>query len=139
MKILGFHFSSKPNMASQVDSIRKKFRARLWMPRHLRHRGFNTQELVCVFKSIILPVHDNCSTVYNASLTRSQEAQLERLQAQGLKSIFGYDKSYAELLIKSGLTTLKIPRDARALAFAQKCCRGRFSSWFPLNFTSRTL
>ena len=51
MKILGFHFSSDPDMAAQVRSIQSKFRARLWILRHLKHRGFSrcksTRQLSC--------------------------------------------------------------------------------------------
>ena len=53
LKILGVHFSSKPDMAAQVDAICKKFRARIWILRHLNHNGFGENELLKVYKSII--------------------------------------------------------------------------------------
>ena len=50
MKILGFHFSSDPDMALQVKDIRRKYLARIWTLRHLGHRGFEEQELVKVYR-----------------------------------------------------------------------------------------
>ena len=77
MKVLGFHFSSSPNMAARVASIKKKFRSRLWMLRWLANLGFVEEELLTVLKTVILPVHDYCSSVYNSSITQSQSQELE--------------------------------------------------------------
>ena len=133
MKILGFYFSSKPDMSAQVEAIQRKFRTRLWILRHLRHRGFSNADLLQVYRSIILPVHDYCSCVYNSSITFTQSQALERLQRMALKSIYGYEVSYAALLQLTGLSTLKDRRDRRSDNLAAKCIRGRFSYWFPPN------
>ena len=111
MKILGFHFSSSPDMTEQVNAIKKIIRSRTWILKHLGHRGFNTDDLVRVYRSIILPIHDYCSCVYNSLLTLSQATALERLQALALKSIFGYEHSYNSLLQVTGLETLQARRD----------------------------
>ena len=37
MKILGLHFSNKPDMNAQVNDICRKFRSRIWVLRHLHH------------------------------------------------------------------------------------------------------
>lgn len=86
---------------------------------------------------MIPPIHDYCSMVYNFSLTKNQELELERLQARALKAIFGYYFSYRELLEKTGLSTLKGPRDARADSFTYRCLKGRFAHWFPLAANDR--
>ena len=39
MKILGFRFSSKPNMNPQVTEIKRKMRARTWVLHHLGSRN----------------------------------------------------------------------------------------------------
>ena len=132
LKILGVHFSSRPDMAEQVNSICRKFRSRIWTLRHLHHRGFSEEDLLRVYKSTILPCHDYCSNVYNSSLTLSQSVVLERLQAKALKAIYGYESSYSTLVEKSGLTTLRARREQRELAFARKCASSiRFAHWFP--------
>ena len=134
MKILGFHFSADPDMAEHVRSIKKKFTARIWSLRHLGHRGFTELDLVRVYRSVILPVHDYCSCVFNSSLTQTQAAVLERLQAQSLKAVHGYHLSYSSLLETTGLTSLQVRRDERDLKFAQKCLGSeKYRKWFPLN------
>ena len=138
MKILGFHFSNEPHMDAHVRSIQKKFRTKTWVLHHLGHHGFTQQDLVRVYQSVILPAHDYCSAVYNSSITKKQELELERLQAQALKSIYGYEYSYAQLLATTGLTTLKARRDRHCNKFALKARRGKFASWFPLNEQQRT-
>ena len=138
LKILGVHFSSKPDMSAQVESICRKFRARIWTLRHLHHRGFTQDELLRVYKSTILPCHDYCSNVFHSSLTLSQTVVLERLQAKALKAIYGYEPSYRELVEKSGLTTLRARREHRELVFARKCSvSDRFSGWFPAKNIAR--
>ena len=134
MKILGLNFSSDPDMRAQVESIKKGFRTRKWILHHLRHRGFSTNDLLAVYKSTILPVHDYCSCVFNSSLTLSQASALERLQSQALKSIFGYEYSYRSLLQMSGLQRLQERRDERCLKFARRAVNDDyFRRWFPLN------
>ena len=138
LKILGVHFSNKPDMAAQVESVCRKFRARIWSLRHLHHRGFSEADLVKVYKSTILPCHDYCSSVYHSSLTLSQTIVLERLQAKALKAIYGFDPSYRELMEKAGLTTLRARREAREASFARKCASSlRFSHWFPIKQSVR--
>ena len=81
-----------------MADIKKKFVARIWALQHLGRMGMGQRDLVAVYKSTILPIHDYCSTVYNSSLTITQSGQLETLQAMALKAIFGYEHSYRALL-----------------------------------------
>lgn len=132
MKILGLHFSARPDVSAQVDAICKKFRGRIWYLRHLHHNGFSEEELLRVYKTTILPSHDYCSSVFHSSLTLSQSIVLERLQAKALKAIYGFEPSYRELMQKADLTTLRARREARELSFALRCAESpRFSKWFP--------
>ena len=138
MKILGFEFSAEPNMAAQVRAIQVKFWSRKWILNHLGHNGFSKADLLKVYKAVILPVHDYCSCVYNSSLTLTQANALERLQAQALKAIYGYEHSYRSLLELTGLKTLQARRDYRCDKFAQKCLQSpKFRKWFPLNPVNR--
>ena len=79
IKVLGFHFSSRPNMNTQVASIKKKMISRQWMIYHLKHRGFNDDELVMVYKTMILSIHDYCSTVSPSSSPRNSSVRGYRL------------------------------------------------------------
>ena len=134
MKILGFSFSSSPDMSVQVEAIRKGFMARIWSLRHLGHRGLGTADLLKVYESILLPIHDYCSCVYNSSLTVTQMSALERLQAQALKAIYGYEHSYRALLELTGLSTLQERRNMRSDKFVAKCLANpKHKAWFPIN------
>ena len=125
-------------MSAQVKEIRQKFTSRIWILRHLGHRVFSKDDLLKVYKAVILPIHDYCSCVNNSSLTMSQASVLERLQSQALKAIYGYEFSYRALLEMTSLPTLQQRRDTRALKFASKCLANeRFSSWFPRNNDAR--
>ena len=49
MKMLGFHFGPRPSVAYHVDVLQKRFRRRAWILIHLRHAGFNEEELAKVY------------------------------------------------------------------------------------------
>ena len=138
IKILGFNYSSSPDMLVQVEEIRKRSRARIWTLRHLGHRGLDKQDLLKVYKSILLPIHDYCSCVYSSSLTQTQVNGLERLQAQALKAIYGFEHSYRSLLQQTGLNTLKEQRDQRSDKFVAKCILNpKYRAWFQPNDQTR--
>jgi hypothetical protein len=65
-------------------------------------------------------------------LTGEQEEDLEHLQHQALKCIYGYTESYRTLKERTGLVSLKERREAAVLKFAEKSLEGGYSSWFPL-------
>ena len=138
IKVLGFEFGQDPNMAAQVAAIKRKFYARKWILNHLGYSGFSKVDLLRVYRSVLLPVHDYFSCVYNSSLTQTQSSALERLQAQALKTIYGYEFSYRQLLEMTGLQTLEERRKSRDVKFAWKAAAStRFRSWFPLQPISR--
>jgi hypothetical protein len=66
-------------------------------------------------------------------LSKENAADLERLQSQSLKIIYGFHNSYNKLLEITGLEKLEVRRDAAIRRFATKCLNGNYSHWFPLN------
>ena len=77
IKILGFHIGKKPNVDEHVESLRRRFYSHWWILYHLKHHGFNEEELVRIFKTVIRPVFDYCAIVYHPMLTDSQDQLLE--------------------------------------------------------------
>ena len=131
-KCLGFHISSKPSMWSHVEAMRKRFRQRYWVLRHLRGLGFSQEDLVRVYKCVILPIADYCSVVYHSQLTDEQDEIIERMQSQALKCIYGPRISAAKMRSLSGLTTLRARRIEQSDKFAEKSAKSpRFQHWFP--------
>ena len=121
LKVLGFHFSSKPTMHAHVEALRKRFRRQYWSLYHLGRAGFSEDELARVYQTIMLPVADYCVAVYHPMLTDEQDQIIERLQSQALKIIYGPYLSYAEMRRRADATTLRERRIGICDKFAKKC------------------
>lgn len=85
-KILGFHFDTNPNVATHMAITQKKFKSRLWALRHLKHNGLTSSELVRVYQSMIRPIAEYCSVLFHSLITLRDSLELERIQAQALKT-----------------------------------------------------
>ena len=73
-------------------------------------------------------------------LTKQQENALEIVQKKCLRCIFGYNKSYDELLAESELEPLKVRRSAAFLKFARKASDNPiYARWFKKNQNLTTL
>ena len=139
MKVLGFHFSSRPTVALQVTNIKKKMRQRNWTLFNLRKKGFTTEELVKVYTSCCRPVAEYCDVVFHSLLTDEQDLAIERLQDRALQIIFGPRISGRKMRAMAGLETLRERRIQHCDTFAKKCLSDRFSGWFPLKAGRRSL
>ena len=73
-----------------------------------------------VFCSVIRSVIEYASPAYHPLLTVQLEEKLEKMQKMSLKTIFGHDKSYAEILEKAGIESLKSRRSAYFEKFTLK-------------------
>ena len=131
MKILGWHFSSKPTVEAHVNVLKRRFRERYWILRHLKHNGFSESDLLRVYTVIVRPVADYMMEIYHSMLTDAQDEAIERLQTHALKCIFSPKISGRRLRALSGLTTLRERRIQYCDKFAEKCVRNpRFEHWF---------
>jgi hypothetical protein len=138
IKILGFTFERRPTVAAHISETIKKARQRYWVLRHLQNHGFNNQELVLVYKSLIRSVLEYCGVVYHSMLTEEMSGLLERVQYQALKCVYGYTgESYRTLRERAGLPTLEERRLKSIDKFTDKCVQGRFTEWFPKKSTTR--
>ena len=87
---------------------------------------------------MIRPVAEYCSSVFHTMISQSDSLELERIQAQALKGIFGWKLSYSKLLEKSGIERLDMRGENRFLELAKKMQQSsRFASWFPLRLNRR--
>ena len=67
-------------------------------------------------------------------LTQYQNNRLENIQKTCLRSIYGYNKPYEELLQEADLDTLDKRRENALRKFAAKSLTNKqFEHWFPLN------
>ena len=107
--------------------------------RNLKANGFNEEELVQVYKTVIQLVAEYGCVVFHSSLTDNQDERLERLQDHALKCIYGTDLSARRLRGKSGLDTLRSRREEINRKFAVKCAKDPvFERWFPLKTSRRS-
>lgn len=138
LKVLGFTFSAKPSVGKHVESVVKRMRQRTWALRHLAKTGFNSDELVQVYNSLLLPIADYCAPAYHSLTTDIHDQQLERAQTGALRAIYGYGRSARQLRQEAGISTLRERRIEATDKFARKCLKSpRFCSWFPKK-TGRT-
>ena len=132
LKVLGWHFSDRPNVSAYIDVLRRRFRERYWVLRHLKRNGFTTEDLLKVYKTIVRPVADYMQEVYHSCLTDAQYKAIERLQSHALGCIYGAGISARRLRDLSGLSTLRARRIEQVDKFAWKCADSdRFCDWFP--------
>ena len=83
---------------------------------------------------MIRPLAEYCSAVFHSLITSSDSTEIERLQMQALKTIFGWRLSYRVLLEKSGLERLSIRREAAFNLLAKQMSESaRYADLFPLN------
>ena len=133
LKVLGFNFSDEPTVRAHLRVVQRKFKCRVWSLRHLKRNGFSQSDLVRVYQAMVRPVAEYCSPVFHTMITASDSHELERIQMQALKGIFGWQISYSKLLEMSGLDRLDVRRESRFIKLATKMAdSNRFSAWFPL-------
>ena len=133
MKALGMYFTSRPDMAEHVNWVVKSMKTRFWMLRNLKRSGFNTKELVQVYKTMIRPVAEYRSVVYHSRLTDEQNECLDRHQNQDSKYIFGPLSSGRRMRQMPDITTLRGRCIAPCNKFAKKSLSNlKFQHWFLL-------
>ena len=89
LKVLGYHMDSWPSCHAQVKALQVRMRDTTWVLHHLKVAGFTEEELAVVYRTVVRPVLDYCAVIYHPMLTDEQDQQVERLQAQALKNIYG--------------------------------------------------
>ena len=71
-------------------------------------------------------------------ITTSDSLELERVQMQALKSIYGWKFSYRELLKMSGIERLDERRENAFIELAKTLSENpRFAAWFPRSLARR--
>ena len=102
-------------------------------------KRFTNSELARTYTTVIRPILDYCCTVYHPLLTDEMDQQIERMQAQALRNIYGFELSYREMRELAGVTTLRARRIELCDKFARKALgSARFCGWFPERITGRS-
>ena len=133
-KILGFNFSKYPDVTAQIDYVLGRAASRFFVIRKLAGLEVDRAKLRNIYCSIVRSVLEYSSVTYGPMIAKYQSKKLEDMQKRCLKSIYGYNKSYEELLQEADLETLEERRSKAILKFAQKTAKNQqFYHWFPKN------
>ena len=135
IKILGYTFGQRPDTKAQVAQIKKQGAWRAWSIRHLKRAGVPVQDLTQIYCSFVRSAIEYASVVYGCHLTEEQSDDIERIQANILRNIFGQRKSYRTCLGLAGIPLLKSRRELAFLKFTKRVEGSeRFrAKWLPLN------
>ena len=90
MKVLGWHFSTKPNADAYINVLQRRFRQCYWILRHLKQNGFAQEDLIKVYTTMLRPVADYMQEIYHSMISDRQDEAIERLQTYALRCIFGH-------------------------------------------------
>ena len=135
LKLLGFAFSERPDVSTQIKNLITRATKRMFVLRYYSAfmPGKDLKKLYC---SLVRSVLEYSSVTYHSMQTKKQENDLEIVQKKCLRCIYGYKKSYSELLEESGLQPLKSRRQRAVLKFAQKASLNPiYAHWFKPNTT----
>ena len=133
MKLLGFVFSDKPTVSSQVENLIMKATKRMFVLRHYSKLLPGT-DLIRLYRRLVRSILEYSLVAYHFMLTQSQSNDLENIQKKCLHCMFAYQKHYKQLLEESGLATLISRRENAVLKFAQKTAHNLvYSQWFKPN------
>ena len=96
------------------------------------------KDLLKLYGSLVRSVIEYSSVTYHSMLTKFQSNQLENIQKRCLRCLFGWNKSYADLLAESGLPTLASRRETAVKKFAEKALDNpNYRHWFSKNPSTR--
>ena len=119
--------------------IVSKGNSRLWFLRRLKLLGASTATLLGIYKLFCRSILEIGAPVWSGSLTKKNKQNIERVQKNALRIIYGpLSCTYEELLESIGETTLEKRRDLLSLSFARKCVKNaKFKHWFPRGVSTR--
>ena len=90
--------------------------------------------LTKLYCALVRSVLEYSLVTYHSMLTRKQSNDLEIIQKKCLRCIFGYKKTFEELLSGSGMSTLEARREKAVIKFAKKTEKNPvYSHWFRQN------
>ena len=119
-------------MDAHINLIKKKYRARSWLIRHLKNAGVPTCDLVKIYSTTVRSVIEYAAAIFHPMLTATQNEDIERLQRWTLKTIYGWDTPYDKALKLAGLPSLEERRTHTLVRFSEKMAANpRFADWFP--------
>ena len=133
MKLLGFVFGEKPDVSLQIENLICRATKRMFVLRYYS-RFMPGKDLTKLYSLLVRSVLEYRSVTYHSLLTKKQANDLEIVQKNCLRCIFGYKKSYGELLAESGMSSLADRRERAVAKFTNKTIKNPvYAHWFKQN------
>ena len=135
LKILGITIRSDLSWSTNTRIMCGKAYSRLWILRRLKPLGVQQADLLNVYEKQIRCIVEFASPVWTGGLTKSEVAQIERVQKAAFAIILGYQyTNYAQACATLSRLTLESRRLEINLKFAKKCYASeRYNHWFHKN------
>ena len=89
MKLLGLVITSNLKWHENTDYITQRGYSRLWILRRLKKFGLSKADLIDTYIKKVRSVLEMAVPVWHAALTKSDTAQIERVQKAALRIILG--------------------------------------------------
>ena len=118
--LLGVWLQQDGGWSKNTEEVCKNASARMSHLTKLKYAGVSTEDLIHAYEMYMYSL-EYCSVVFHSSLTKQQEAALERCQAVCLRVILQESYiSYSAALEMTGLKTVHARRLDRCLSFSFK-------------------
>ena len=121
LKLLGFMFTERPECNSQISYLIQRASKRVFVLNYYLKfmEGNDLKKLYC---ALIRPFLEYSSVVYHSQISKFQSNRLGLVQKRCLKIMYGYKKSYSQLMNESGFESLKIRREKLYLRNSLRRC-----------------
>ena len=133
-KLLGVIITDDLKWEANTESIVKRANMRMELLRKVASFGTNVDEKRNIYILFIRSVLEQSCVVWQSSLTKENEEDLERVQKSAVRIILGKDiKDYSDALAEANLDSLKDRREELCYKFAKKCIKSEKSKdMFPI-------
>ena len=137
LKILGFNFDGRPGVALHVSIMVGKVRGRFWTMRYLKRSGLSENDLVNIYRIYLRPILDFAVPTYHPQLTLEMASEIERVQADVMRIIYGKFVSYQTVLENGIVEEHRLRREKIVKKFAAKAWANPIfkEKWFPRKHT----
>ena len=140
-KLLGPTITDDCKWVENTKEIVSKGNGRLWFLRRLKTLGASIETLLDIYRLFCRSVLEYCAPVWSGALTTGNKQDIERVQKNALRIIFGSTfTNYEDCLFQVGENTLEVRRDQLCLNFAENCLKNeKFCTWFPEGIRTRNV
>ena len=136
-KLLGLVITSNCRWDANTKDIVRKGNSRLWFLRRLKLLGAGEDTMKDIYKLFCRSVLEYGAPVWSGNLTEKNKRDIERIQQNAFKIIYGW-KNYSECLEDISEDSLENRRKDLCLNFAEACLKSnKFSKWFQVGVCTR--